>query len=87
MADRGHNPKALESQVTVRADLVFYWNAFFELSTCRLSGLERGPILWSAMDAWAARVGLVGDAFERFVSLLSAMDGAYLSYWHERQPD
>lgn len=84
MAGQGEQPKALESRVSVRADLLLYWRAFFDLSTCRSSGLERGAIPWMAMDAWAKRVGLNGDAFERFVSAIRVMDGAYLKYWDEQ---
>jgi len=59
--------------------------AFRELSTDRPVGLDRGAIPWRSIDAYAARYGLVGDDFDRFVRIIRAMDAAYLDYF--RKPE
>ena len=52
--------------------MVFYLNAFLELSTCReAAGL---PIPWTAIDLYAGRYGVAGPDYERFLGLIRAMD-------------
>jgi len=40
---------------------------------------------WRSVDAYAARHGLVGDDFDRFVRIIRAMDATYLDYF--RKPE
>lgn len=57
-----------------------YYTAFLELSTCRAIGMAAGPIPWTAMEAYADKLGLVEDDFERFTVLVRALDSEYLEY-------
>jgi hypothetical protein len=59
--------------------------AFRDLSTDREIGMGRGPIPWSAIHLYGERYGLVKDDFDRLVRIIRAMDGAYLSYFAERE--
>ena len=52
--------------------------AFADLSTCRAIGFATGPIPWTAVDAYAAREGLTGQARQVFVGAIRALDAAYL---------
>ncbi len=63
--------------------LVFYWRAFNELSSDRPLGSSggAGSIPWTAIDRYATRHGIGDpDAFDRFMSLIRAMDRVYLDY-------
>ena len=53
------------------------------LSTDRPAAFDRGAIPWRSIDAFAARYGLVGDDFDRFVRIIRAMDAAYLDYFRK----
>ena len=56
----------------------FYWVAFGDLSTERQIGMSLGPIPRSSMASYANESGLYGDAAEHFMSVLRAVDDAYL---------
>jgi len=58
--------------------------AFGALSCDRQTGMGRGPIPWSSIHLYGERYGLVKDDFDRLVRIIRAMDGAYLSYFNER---
>jgi len=73
------------SRVELPSYLGFEASAFRELSTDRPVGFERGAIPWRSIDAYAARYGLIGDDFDRFVRVIRAMDAAYLDYF--RKPE
>jgi hypothetical protein len=62
--------------------LEFYWEAFHDLSSCRVMG---GAIPWSALDRWAEREEVEGDDFRRLSRLVSAMDAEYLRIREEER--
>lgn len=62
------------------AHLRFEWDAFSSLSSDRDLGMGLGPIPWSSIDRFAIRHRIIGCDFDRLVSLVQAMDGAYLDY-------
>lgn len=66
--------------------LGWYLDAFAELASCRpmaMSGI--GPIPWTALDTYARRHGIAGEAFETFALLIAALDTAWLAHIEERQ--
>ncbi|MDB5618469.1 hypothetical protein [Tardiphaga sp.] len=67
--------------------LLFEWTSFGSLSTDRQVGMDRGPIPWSAINAYAQRYSLVDDDFDRFATLIRAMDQAYLAYFRKKSED
>lgn len=69
-------PQAIEDRPQVGEHLNFVWCAFAQLRTDRQIGLDRGPIMFSSINDYADRYGIVGDIdeFDRFVVLIRAMD-------------
>lgn len=45
------------------------------------------PISFMALDAYARRYGLEGEAFERFVAFLTAMDDEWLEHVRKMSPE
>jgi hypothetical protein len=70
-------------RVELPSHLSFEALAFRELSTDRPAAFDRGAIPWRSIDAYAARYGLIGDDFDRFVRIIRAMDAAYLDYFRK----
>jgi hypothetical protein len=56
----------------------YLWRAFFDLGTERQIGMGLGPIPRSSAKGYAAELGISGDRFDRFWSILSAVDSEYL---------
>ena len=52
----------------------WYWEAFHELSTCRVNGFSVGRIPWTAVNDWAQTYGL--NPVERYIfhQVIAAMD-------------
>lgn len=62
-------------------DLLFYWQAWRELSTDRAMGMAPGPIPFTAIDAYATRYGIEDiDFFERFRRMLRELEEEYFEY-------
>jgi hypothetical protein len=58
----------------------WYFLAFLDLSSCR-SGMGDGPIMWTAMNAYAERHGLTTlDDYLFFKELINSIDTAYIEY-------
>lgn len=45
------------------------------------------PISFMALDGYARRYGIEGEAFERFLAFLTALDDEWLEYVSVRQKD
>lgn len=73
-------PDKIKNAPILLPGLQFYYQAFLDLSTCRPLGMPEGPIPWSAINIYAERQDLTDDDYERFFTLLRAMDAAYLDY-------
>lgn len=71
----GDLPRALQEKPDVLPHLEFVWLAYSELRSERQSGMDRGSILFSSIDAFASRYGIDGvDEFDTFRRLIRAMD-------------
>ena len=55
--------------------LSFIYNSFWQLGADRQ--VEQGPIPFTAIDAFARRYRIDGDAFERFRVLIGRLDNAF----------
>lgn len=64
--------------------LASYYEAFWELSSCRSAGMGIGPIPWTAIDAFSKSRGINDqDELSVFMKLIRAMDGAYIAHVNE----
>lgn len=59
--------------------------AFERLSTCRSVGMGLGPIPWRDIVAYADRVGLDRGEAGALVTIIEAMDRAYLDFHNEKE--
>jgi len=77
---------ALEARPEVADHLVFVWQAFWELNSDRAIGFAAGRIPFSAIDSYASRYGIHDiDAFDRFRTLIRAMEGARAEHQEARR--
>lgn len=60
--------------------LKLYWDAFWDLTTCRLTGLTVAPIPWSAIRDYAETFQLSEDQTSSLFYQVRAMDNAYMDY-------
>jgi hypothetical protein len=69
-------PAALLRKPTIAEGLSFYWRAFDDLVDERqyFPGGGCSRIAYSAIDRWAVRRGVAGEAFERLKRTIWAMD-------------
>lgn len=58
----------------------FYIQAFNDLSTCRNFGFGPGPIPWKDIVSYADRAGLDEDLVPGFVTIIRALDNAWLGW-------
>lgn len=86
-AERGLDvPEAVRGQPQVPAHLDLYWRAFSALSTDRPLGFGgAGPIPWTAIDRYAARLGLGAEECERLAQIVGRVDEAFLGHMERRQ--
>lgn len=57
-----------------------YLRAYYELDSCRSIGMGEGPIPWTALDQWAARLGLDEEERGDLFYLVRRIDNAYLEH-------
>jgi hypothetical protein len=67
----------------LRDDLVWIWEAFWELSSCRPQGMSVGPIPWTAIHEYMDAKEIAHA--ERFERLVRAMDAEVLRNHRDRQ--
>lgn len=74
-------PEAFANAPELRMDLIPFWKAYDELSTCRgyagMSGIPL-PIPWTAINAYAIRHKFTGDLYEDLVDIIREVDKAFL---------
>lgn len=59
--------------------MLFFLEAFFELSTDRQIGMGVGPIPYTSLECYAQRYDFEGSDFDVFKSIIRSMDELYLS--------
>lgn len=71
-------PDKIKNRPYLIDGLMFYWRAFWELSTDRDIGMGEGPIKWSTVNTYAIRHDVQGDEFDILVLIMKGMDTVYL---------
>ena len=77
---RGQVLKENQTAPELRPDLLFYWDAFNDLSTCREVGMSVGPIPYLAILTFAKEEEIKGIEFEELKHVITSMDGVYLDH-------
>lgn len=79
-------PRKIANAPTLDLGLELYYNAFWELDTCRPQGFGPGPIPWTAMNAYALRYDMTDEQTDELFHFVRAMDRAYLEHQAKRKP-
>ncbi len=79
-------PDKLKNAPTLHMGLEFYFNAFKELSTCRVSTFSLGCITYFMCCEYCDRNNVTGDQREDFIVIIQAMDDAYMKYVNSKKP-
>lgn len=83
-------PEAFVNAPELRSDLVPYWKAYDELSSCRsYAGMSGVPqqIPWTAINEYAQRHNFVGEYFEDLVDIIREVDKAFVKQAIEKAQD
>lgn len=77
----------MRDKPVIEAHLLPVWRAFQALSSDRQIGFGGvGPIQFSSVDRYATRYGIDGvDDFDRFSTLIRAMDGVFLERMNRKR--
>ena len=75
LAEAGLIPESDVAAPVLGRGLAFIYNSFWTL--CADRQVEQGPIPFTAVDAFARRYRIDGDAFERFRILIGRLDNAF----------
>lgn len=80
-------PDFIKNKPTLQAGLDLYYVAFWDLMGDRVTGgTSLGMIKWSAIDQYAARLGLDDlDEFHRFKTVLHRLDMAYMQSERDKE--
>lgn len=81
--DAGRPFKPWDNRPQVPPHLLWVWEAFGQLQSCRPVGMGLGQIPWTAINKWVTAKE-VADA-ERFETLIRAMDNEVLRSHRERK--
>jgi len=75
-------PSFLSERPKLKHHLIFYWNAFWTLSTCRPIGMGEGPIPWTSVAQYVETYDL--PDLDSMWSIIQNMDSVYIK---ERQKE
>jgi hypothetical protein len=70
---------------TLRQDLLFFLNAFFDLETERPISFSVGYIPWSKIIEYSIFYKLDSRQRDRFIFLIREMDNEYVKYQREKE--
>lgn len=69
--------KSLDDRPAVFPGNEWLFDAFMSLDTCRMVGMEAGPIPWTAADAYARRLRMDDDGMALLWGVIHRADTAY----------
>ncbi len=78
-------PDSLRDVPKLWEGLALYYQAFFDLHSCRQRGEGIGPIDWLAIDRYCERNGIEGEQYEDVHFFISRMDHAFLEDFGAKQ--
>lgn len=77
----------MRSKPIIKDHLLPVWKGFWAISSDRQIGFGGvGPIQFSSLDRYATRYGIDSvDEFDRFTTLIRAMDGVFLEQMNRKR--
>jgi len=78
-------PKSIQNAPRLFMGLELYWDAFWDLSTCRPAGMGAGPIPWSVIRDYAVTFELDQDQEEELYHHIRVMDNAFLEHHAKKE--
>jgi len=78
-------PDSIQNAPALELGLELYWDAFWDLSTCRPSGFGAGPIPWLAIRDYGLTFGFDDEQLEDLFYLVRVMDNAYLEHYKKKE--
>jgi hypothetical protein len=85
MAQRRQLPDRIQNAPELMMGLELYWDAFWDLSTCRVSGFGAGPIPWLAMREYALTFGFDEEQMDDLFYFVRVMDNEYLNHYAKKE--
>ena len=85
MRERLPLPSKIAKAPTLHIGLELYYDAFWELSTCRATGWSIGPIPWSAVNDYATTFGFDSEQRDALHHHIRVMDNAYISHFTPKE--
>lgn len=73
-------PDELANPPSIPSELIFYWEAFCDLHSCRNNGMSVGCIPWSAVNEYARRYGISDYEFDDFNYVISKLDSEFIAW-------
>lgn len=73
-------PESLKNAPSLHLGNEFYYNAFKELSTCRVSGMGIGTITYFMCTQYCAENEIYDDQRDDFIVIIQAMDETFVEY-------
>lgn len=73
-------PERIANAPRLQIGLELYYDAFWELGSCRAFGWSMGPIPWVAINDYAETFDFDGEQREALFHYVRVMDQAYLNF-------
>lgn len=77
MEDGVDLPDHVKNAPVLSLGLALYYNAFNDLSSCRVSGMALGPIPWTAILAYCDEYNLHGEQREDMFFHIGELDAVF----------
>lgn len=72
-------PERIQNAPQLHLGLQLYYDAFFELNTCRTVGMGLGPIPWTAVIDYARAFEFDDEQTDSLIYFVREMDAAFLA--------
>jgi hypothetical protein len=86
MRERLPFPERIANAPRLQIGLELYYEAFWELGSCRAFGMSLGPIPWTAIQDYARAFDLDEKQREDLVYYVRVMDLEYLKFHAPKKP-
>lgn len=77
-------PDAVQNAPSLLPGLELYLEAYMDLATCRSTAFAVERVPWTAIDQYARRNGIDGEAFDYFLALMREMDQEYIDWMNDK---